>query len=210
MGLDSVPRASWMDSHLVRGESTAPVIVFGAAIVLFCVIAASSAALTHWSDGDEPIALRNPRVVVLKKQRLLHLFDGDRLVRTYPVDLGVNPVGAKHTKDDGQTPEGVFRVVAKRSDSPFYRFIGIDYPDMPTCDWGLGAGLISPGEAEHIRQALDAGHCPDWSTTLGGGIGLHGHRKGWDWTGGCVAVADEHIEVLFNVLRSGDRIEILP
>ena len=75
---------------------------------------------------------------------------------------------------------------------------------------GLRTGLVARGEAAGVRAALAAGRCPDWSTALGGGIGIHGRRRGRDWTAGCVAVADEHIEELFAVMRIGDPVEILP
>lgn len=154
--------------------------------------------------------LGQPRVVVLKTARTLHLFDGDRLVRTYAVDLGTKPQRPKRLKGDGKTPVGLFRVTTKNAASPYHRFIGISYPDQAAADWGLAHGLISKGEALGIHRALAADECPNWDTALGGGIGIHGHRKGRDWTGGCVAVSDAQIEELFAVLRIGDSVEILP
>ncbi len=162
------------------------------------------------AEDSGVIGLTSPRVVVLKAKRVLHLFDRDCLVRSYPIDLGLSPLGSKRRKDDGRTPEGAFRVVTKNASSEYHRFIGIDYPDPPTVEWGLERGLISPGEASSIRQARAAGRCPDWGTSLGGGIGLHGHREGRDWTGGCIAVSDEAVEELFSVLRIGDSVEVLP
>ncbi len=156
------------------------------------------------------IPLAAPRVVVLKAKRTLHLFDGDRLVRSYPIDLGEVPTGPKRRKGDRRTPIGSFRVVTKNLDSQFHRFIGIGYPDLSTAEWGLAQGLISFGEATSIRRALCAGRCPDWGTALGGGIGIHGRRMARDWTGGCIALSDHHVEELFSVLRMGDPIEILP
>ncbi|HNQ24945.1 MAG TPA: L,D-transpeptidase [Phycisphaerae bacterium] len=164
------------------------------------------------APGRPPAALtlNAPRVVVLKQQRVLHLFDGERLIRTYPVDLGTAPTGQKQRANDGRTPVGRFRVVRKNPDSPYHRFLGIDYPDAAAAQRGLQAGLISAGEAARLREAHDGGVCPDWTTVLGGGIGIHGHRRGWDWTAGCVALADEHVEELYSVLRLGDPIDILP
>ena len=49
-----------------------------------------------------------------------------------------------------------------------------------------------------------------WTTSLGGGLGIHGHGAGSDWTAGCVALDDHDVEELFNVLRLGDPVEILP
>ncbi len=160
--------------------------------------------------GAPVLTLKAPRVVVLKARRILYLFDGDALVRAYPIDLGRVPVGPKQRKGDDRTPVGGFHVVTKNPHSPYRRFLGIDYPDARAVERGIGEGLISPGEAASICGALETGQCPDWGTALGGGIGLHGHRLGRDWTAGCIALSDRHVDELFAVLRIGDPVEILP
>ena len=151
----------------------------------------------------------NP-VVVLKSQRILHLMDGNRLLRSYAIDLGAHASGPKRLAGDGRTPEGAFRVVSKNGASKYTSFIGIDYPNREATEWGFDRGLISEGEAESIRAALKAGRPPNWSTALGGGIGIHGDRRGFDWTGGCIAIDTAHVRELFDVLRIGDPVEILP
>jgi len=156
------------------------------------------------------LSVNRPRVVVVKSKRLLHLFDGHRLVRTYPFDLGFAPVGQKTCRSDGRTPEGRFQVVRVNADSPYHRFLGISYPDREAVERGRASGYLSAGDAGGILAALEQGRSPDWSTDLGGGIGIHGHRSGRDWTAGCIALSDEHVEELFNVLRVGDVVEILP
>ena len=162
--------------------------------------------------GSQPVelAVRRPRVVILKAHRLLHLLDEDRVVRSYPIDLGTHPIGIKRQSGDGRTPEGRFQICVKRADSPHHRFLGIDYPNDPAVVVGLAAGLLSTGEAAGVRRALQAGRCPDWGTALGGGIGIHGRARGEDWTAGCIAVSDAGVEELFAVLRIGDSVEILP
>ena len=197
----------------VRERATAGLglLIVGLAAVTALVNAAQLAPATAARQSSpERIVVTSPRVVVLKNKRLLHLFDGDRLVRTYAIDLGASPIGTKHRFDDGRTPVGRFRVVTRNPDSPYHRFLGIDYPNEASVAWGLAHGLISQGEGVSIRSALADGRCPNWRTALGGGIGIHGKRKGVDWTGGCVAVEDAHIEELFAVLRIGDPVEILP
>jgi murein L,D-transpeptidase YafK len=178
-------------------------------------IAVSIVAIgSGFADADaadsNTVLVTKPRVVVLKSKRILHLFDGDCLVRTYPIDLGTVPDGPKRRKDDQRTPVGRFRIVTKNPDSQYHRFLGIDYPDEAAVQWGLNNGLVSIGEARDIRRALEYGQCPNWMTGLGGGIGIHGHRIGRDWTGGCIALSDQHVEELFSVLRIGDPVEILP
>lgn len=193
------------------GTETGVGFLSGSAMIL------AAAAFLAVGSGEESalapepmVSVVWPRVVVLKDKRVLHLFDGDRLVKSYRVDLGATPVGPKRWQGDGRTPLGAFRVVSKNANSRYHRFIGLSYPDLTTVKWGLAHGFISVGEASSIRRAWGAGRCPDWGTALGGGIGIHGRRIGRDWTGGCIALSDEHVEELFSVLRIGDPVEILP
>lgn len=209
---------NWMSNAADRsiprhrlGAETGVGVVSGGAMIL------AAAAVLAVGSGKEPalapepmVSLISPRVVVLKNKRVLYLFDGDRLVQSYRVDLGATPVGPKRCQGDGRTPLGAFHVVSKNANSRYHRFIGLSYPDLTTAEWGLAHGLVSVGEASSIRRAWGAGRCPDWGTALGGGIGIHGHRIGRDWTGGCIALSDEHVEELFSVLRIGDPVEILP
>ncbi len=210
-------------SYRPRTVAAAGVVVGCALLIVVTVASAGrsrpieSRSPTHLKPGVvapggtiEPILLASPRVVILKAKRTLYLLDGERLVRSYPIDLGAEPVGPKRREGDRRTPIGAFRVATKNADSPYCRFIGLDYPDSATAGWGLAQGLISPGEAASIRRARAAGRCPDWSTALGGGIGIHGRRLGRDWTGGCIALSDRQVEELFSVLRIGDPVEILP
>jgi murein L,D-transpeptidase YafK len=194
----------------LRGTAGLGLLLTG--ILAVSVLVAGRLSLAPGAQGGSSgsIVVSSPRVVVLKSKRCLHLFDGDRLVRTYAVDLGTSPVGNKRRFDDARTPEGRFRVVTRNSNSPYHRFLGIDYPNEDAVSFGLAHGLVSQGEAVSIRAALAEGRCPDWGTALGGGIGIHGKRKGIDWTGGCVAVEDAQIEELYAVLRLGDPVEILP
>jgi murein L,D-transpeptidase YafK len=163
-----------------------------------------------WGEGAVALSVREPRIVVLKSRRALHLFDGKILVRSYSIDLGSDPHRAKTRRGDDRTPVGRFHVASKNPDSPYHRFLGIDYPNAEAVLLGAATGLISLGEMAAILDDLTHGRCPDWSTALGGGVGIHGRGRGTDWTAGCIALADRHVEELFEVLRVGDSIEILP
>lgn len=204
-------------AYRLRAATAWGVLLGGALVVpTYIVMLLSGAAAGGALPAGETVALLAPRVVVLKAARTLHLFDGERLVRSYPIDLGSAPVGPKHRRDDGRTPIGTFHVVTKNADSPYRLFIGLDYPHLAATKRGLSLGLISPGEAASIQRALAAGRRPSWDTALGGGIGIHGHRISAgrsprrDWTGGCIALSDDHVEELFAVMRIGDPVEILP
>ncbi len=161
-------------------------------------------------EAQPVVSLTNPRIIILKSKRVLHLFNDDVLIRSYPIDLGLTPAGQKRLAGDGRTPVGAFRIVTKNATSPYHRFLGIDYPSTRAVEIGLTFGLISPGEAFSIHRAVESGRRPTWGTALGGGVGIHGRRMGHDWTGGCIALANAHVEELYAVLRLGDPVEILP
>lgn len=180
-----------------------------AGVPILGIVAARGDGASHRFNA--PLVVGDPRAVLIKSRRLLYLYDSDRLVRTYPVELGYEPIGTKGEDGDGRTPEGSFRVVRINAESRYRRFLGIDYPNRPAVQAGLASGALSAGEAAAILDALGRGVAPSAWTPLGGGIGLHGGGgRGYDWTAGCVALSDEHIEELYQVLRIGDPIEILP
>ena len=206
-----VNAADWMRN--LRGAKARGVVGTALGTLLLACVAVLAGRAVQAGDAagdDAVITVAAPRMVVLKSKRVLHLFDGDRLVQSYPVDLGVNPVGPKRREGDGRTALGSFRVVTKNAESSYHRFIGLDYPNAGAVARGLADGLISPGEAVSLRAALAANRCPDWGTALGGGLGIHGHRQGTDWTGGCIALSDAHVAELFSLVRIGDPVEILP
>ena len=185
------------------------------AIAIVGVMAWGGAIVAGGGRPDETgrpqqLEIRQPRVVILKSQRILYLFDRDKLVRSYDIALGSCAKGQKIKQGDGRTPEGVFRVCTKNEASPYHRFLGISYPDPAAARRGFRDGLISFGELQSILDAHAKGRRPNWTTALGGGIGIHGHGTATDWTAGCVALDDADAEELFRVLRFGDVVEILP
>lgn len=184
---------------------------WGACALLVVLVTQVGGAVVADDDrGNERMLLDQPRIVVLKSKRELHLFDGDRLVKTYRIALGRTPVGQKECEGDGRTPEGRYRVVTRNRQSKYHRFLGLDYPSAEAVDRGVRHGLVTDGEARSIREALADGRCPGWTTALGGAIGIHGHGAATDWTAGCVALENRHAEQLFEVMRIGDEVEILP
>jgi len=76
------------------------------------------------------LPLKNPRIVVFKRERRLELYSGESMVRTYHVGLGLNPVPDKIRQGDRATPEGNFYVFTKNDKSAFYLSLGISYPNV--------------------------------------------------------------------------------
>jgi murein L,D-transpeptidase YafK len=140
---------------------------------------------------------RVDRIVIEKKKRTLTLMDGARILKTYKVALGGQPVGAKDRLGDHKTPEGIYSVDAKNPNSQFYKALHISYPN----------------QADRVN-ARKLGVNP------GGDVEIHGlgAKWGWigakhrltDWTDGCIALTNEEIDEIYPLIKVGAPVEIRP
>ena len=137
------------------------------------------------------------KIVVKKNQRKLLLYQQGELVKIFPVDLGVNPKGPKLHHGDMKTPEGEYRVVGKR--------------DRGQTNYYLAFLLNYPNESDRIRYevAVQNGRLPK-GIGIGGLIEIHGEGKGKDWTQGCIALINTHMQELFNQIPVGTTVWIEP
>jgi murein L,D-transpeptidase YafK len=156
------------------------------------------------------LPLRQPRLVVKKGQRQLLLFSEDKLVRTYRIGLGLNPLGDKVRSGDHRTPEGDFYIFTKNDKSAFYLSLGISYPNRAAAERGLRDRLINKTQYDAIMRALKAKKGPPQNTLLGGDIYIHGRGAGSDWTWGCVALEDGDVRELFDAVTVGTPVRIEP
>jgi murein L,D-transpeptidase YafK len=151
-----------------------------------------------------------PRIVVYKQQRKLEFYSDRKLLRTYRVGLGFNPVADKQREGDGATPEGDFYIFVKNSKSAYYLSLGISYPNAEDAERGFRDGLISKQERDVIVEAIRKKTAPPQYTKLGGLIYLHGHGAGSDWTWGCVALENADMKELYDAVSIGTPVTILP
>lgn len=136
-------------------------------------------------------------VRVAKSERRLELVSGDKVVRSYAVALGASPVGHKGQEGDERTPEGRYVLDWRNPGSGYYRSIHVSYPN-----------------ADDVAAAKRAGVDP------GGMIMIHGQPNGYgwwswlvqmfDWTNGCIAVTDEEMAEIWQMVEDGTPIEINP
>jgi len=136
-------------------------------------------------------------IVVKKAERRMYLMDGDTIVRSYKIALGLNPVGPKERDGDFRTPEGWYTLARRNPRSEFFLSIQISYPN-----------------ASDLRRARLHGWQP------GGSIMIHGlpnrlKSSPWyyrhnDWTDGCIAVSDADMVEIWLLTRDGMPIDILP
>ena len=154
--------------------------------------------------------LSDPRIVVKKRERTLEIFDGNKLVKTYPVGLGFAPDGDKEKQGDGKTPEGDFYIFVKNPKSKFHLGLGVSYPSKEDAQRGLAGGMITKTQHDQIVKAIETGKMPLQNTALGGEIYIHGGGAGRDWTWGCIALADPDVEEIYNAVEVGVKITIVP
>lgn len=141
--------------------------------------------------------VRPDRVVVLKKERVLQLLNHGKVMKTYRIALGGNPVGAKTQQGDHKTPEGLYVLDSRNAHSRFYKSIHISYPNAQDRAGARKRG-VSPGGGVFVHGL------PDGYGFLGAS-----HRLK-DWTDGCIAVTNQEIDEIWNALADGTPIEIRP
>ncbi len=137
------------------------------------------------------------RVVVLKSERTLELLNQGKVVKTYHIALGADPVGPKRRQGDQKTPEGIYTLDSRNGHSHFYKAIHISYPNAH--DRALARELgVSPG-GDVFLHGLPNGY---------GWVGASHRLK--DWTDGCIAVTNQEIDEIWSAVRDGTPIEIRP
>jgi murein L,D-transpeptidase YafK len=166
-----------------------------------------------------PASNRCPRIErleVRKSERALIVSCSGGARLRFSVALSREPVGAKLRRGDDRVPEGDYRIIGPARPSRFHRFLPIDYPASADAARGLAAGVISRADYQAIVQAHRVGRPPPQDTALGGHLGFHGEGERWrgdlglDWTDGCIAVADETIDLLAARAPPGTPVRIVP
>jgi murein L,D-transpeptidase YafK len=114
------------------------------------------------------------RVVVLKKERTLRLLSHGKVIKSYAVALGSDPVGPKTRQGGHKTPEGVYTLDSRNPHSRFYESIHISYSSARDRAAARAQG-VSPG-GDVFVHGLPNGY--RW-------VGSSHRLK--DWTDGCIA-----------------------
>ncbi|MFO1401441.1 MAG: L,D-transpeptidase family protein [Steroidobacteraceae bacterium] len=166
-------------------------------VIVVVALGLGLAAWARWPDSRLPADVRVDHVVVLKSARLLVLYEGDTRLRSYPVSLGGQPVGAKERAGDGRTPEGHYVIDYRNERSSFHRALHVSYPSAADRSRAAAAG-VDPGGLVMIHG-------------LRNGLGWLGrlHRV-FDWTNGCIAVTDAEIDEIARVVPDGTPVELRP
>lgn len=136
-------------------------------------------------------------LVVDKMARRCYVYRGTQHLATFTVELGPNWMGPKLYAGDRATPEGKYRVIRKLGpgETRYYRALLLDYPN-------------EVDRARFIRARRE-GRLPP-NAQIGGLIEIHGEGgRGVDWTEGCVALRNEEMRQLFELVPVGTPVVIV-
>jgi murein L,D-transpeptidase YafK len=179
-----------MNSHRLRIDFASGLARVGVCLLL-CSLAGSLAA-------QRPAAPQKAdSILILKKDHVMELLAAGKVIRTYKVALGQGGLAPKQREGDARTPEGHYTIDAKYTVSHYHKAMHVSYPD-----------------AADRKRAAKLGVRP------GGAIMIHGlpNGKGWvgakhrlyDWTLGCIAVTDQEIDEIWELVPVGTPVEIRP
>ncbi len=161
--------------------------------------------------------LSNVWLKIIKSEHMLYVYEGLKLTERFPIDLGYNFLEDKLHRSNPEnprewrTPEGVFFICAKNPRSIFYRALLLNYPTSEDARRGLRDSLITEATYRAIVRAEERFQAPPMDTPLGGFIEIHGAGSGMrkDWTRGCIALKNVHIDRLWPLVSVGTPVLIL-
>lgn len=125
-------------------------------------------------------------ILVDKLQSTCFILKGGKEYKSFPAEFGKSWMGDKMYAGDKATPEGVYKVTEKKSRArtKYYKALLINYPNGE--DQRRYDRMVKTGEISR-------------RTGIGGLIEIHGDGgKGVNWTDGCVALANNEMDVVYN------------
>ena len=136
-------------------------------------------------------------MLVEKSKNTLTLYKNGKVIASYHVVFGGNPVGHKEQEGDERTPEGKYLLDSKNAKSSYYKSIHISYPN-----------------AKDLANAKKKG------VSAGSAIMIHGQKNGYaafedqtqkiNWTLGCIALKNKDMDDLWSKVDVPTKIEIKP
>ncbi len=148
--------------------------------------------MRQWSLKNNSVSL-----VVDKFSRKCYVYNAGKVIKEIEVELGVNWLGDKQQRGDRATPEGKYKIIAKKSgrNTIYHKALLINFPNEE--------------DKRRFEREKARGNIPR-SAHIGGSIEIHGGGgKGIDWTEGCVALENTDMDKLFALCSVGTPLAIV-
>jgi len=148
------------------------------------------------SAADASGTIQADKVLVVKNEKLLLLLRDGKILKSYRVAIGRKP-GRRVGQGDNRTPEGRYVIDGRNPGSSYYKALHISYPN-----------------ASDVSNARKLGVSP------GGEVLIHGLPSGFEdlgdshadlnWTRGCIAVSNEEMDEIWELVADGTPVRIVP
>ncbi len=145
-----------------------------------------------WSKEQQDIA-----IIVDKIAARSQVYQAGKLLAEFPIELGPHWVGHKRLRGDKATPEGRYHITKRkeRERTIYYKALEINYPNEE--------------DKKRFREAVARGELPR-TAHIGGLIEIHGEGgKGANWTAGCVALRNDHMDEVYKLAKIGTPVTIV-
>jgi murein L,D-transpeptidase YafK len=141
------------------------------------------------------------KIIIDKSDYELSVYDSKGWYATYPVVFGNDPMKDKRMEGDKYTPEGNFKIVAKKPHDKWSRFLLIDYPNQESL--------------AKFNERKQKGEIPK-TAKPGGGVGIHGTWPKDDymidrynnWTLGCISLKNADVKEIYGYVPVGTPVTI--
>lgn len=140
-------------------------------------------SLYHWLRKADHIRVE-------KSKRKMYVERNGKVIFEFPINLGNHPVGHKQKDGDGRTPEGSYFIDYNRNSKAAYY-------------WGFH--ISYPNERD-LLNAKKMGVKPGGDVMIHGTSPERSNRK--DWTNGCIAISNAHIDTLVKYYYNSIPIQI--
>jgi murein L,D-transpeptidase YafK len=157
-----------------------------------------------WGENETPKSFRADRIVVSKSRKKLYLLNDGRIISDYNVSFGFGfDGGAKERQGDGRTPEGLYKIALKKTQTSYHRALQVSYPNKNDVAFAAKGGFKPGGDIlihGFPSRPID-GLVPENVRSI------HGVQN---WTQGCMGVTNEEIEEIFKRVDAEVPLEICP
>lgn len=132
-------------------------------------------------------------------------------ISRYKIALGAEPEGHKVQEGDERTPEGLYKINYKKQDSKFHLALQISYPNKQdkakAKKLGVdpGGSIMIHGLPNNLEKWLAGypSYLQNW--IMNGGTKYHSLIN---WTDGCIAVTNNEIEEIWELVDWGTWVKI--
>ncbi len=152
---------------------------------------------------------------VYKSERRLELVNrGNYVIKSYDIMLGRSPIGHKTQEGDLKTPEGVYTLDTKNPNSKYFKSIRISYPNAKDKAQARERN-VNPGGDIMIHGLPNS--FAEFSNSLVL-VGMNGVSDDiiesiipyFDWTNGCIALLNNDMREIYDVIDVPTKIVIYP